>query len=43
MQNYIENVKYIEVKLKKEDILEIPVPKYMRLKHDPEHPSYIDS
>lgn len=43
MQNYIENVKYIDVKLKKEDILEIPVPKYMRLKHDPDHPSYIDS
>jgi hypothetical protein len=43
MQGYINSVTYIPVNLKKEDIVEIPVPQYHRVIVDPEHPSYVDS
>lgn len=43
MQGYINSVKYIPTHLKKEDILEIKVPKYHRVIIDAEHPSYMDS
>jgi hypothetical protein len=43
MQNYIENVKYIKTELRKQDIVEIQVPLYERLKIEQEHPSYNDA
>ena len=43
MQNYISTVKYLPVELKKEDIVELIVPKYQRFIVEPEHPSYLDS
>lgn len=43
MQGYIDSVKYIPTDLKKEEIVEIKVPKYHRVIIDAEHPSYLDS
>lgn len=43
MQNYIENVKYLNTELNTSDIIEIPVPLYERLQIEPEHPSYNDA
>jgi hypothetical protein len=43
MQGYINSVTYIPVSLNKEDMVEIPVPKYHRVIVDAEHPSYNDA